>query len=54
MASSKNSNQTQQTDNIDKAMERGCATTHVFINIATVLGRYVSNLVDIVEFENGN
>lgn len=31
-------NQMQQTRNIDKAMERGCATTKVFINSATVLG----------------
>jgi len=33
-------NQAQQTDNIDKAMERGCATTQVFVNIASVLGHY--------------
>jgi len=38
-ASSIKPNQTQQTDNIDKALERGVATTPVFINIATVLGR---------------
>jgi hypothetical protein len=37
-ASSFKPNQTQQTDNIDTALERGCAAAQALINIASVLG----------------